>query len=103
MVRGWKSRDRSTSVQRALDAAPLERTGHDQALDLARALPDAVDAQLAQEALGDVGAEVAAAAEHLHGAVGAPPRRLGDEQLRHRRLRVYDLGVGPGVGEPRHL
>ena len=54
-VRGWSRRARSTSVERALDAAPLERAGDDQALDLARALPDAVDAQLAQEALGDVG------------------------------------------------
>jgi hypothetical protein len=53
------------------------------------------DAQLAQEALGDVRAQVAAAAEHLHRAVGAAVRGLGDEQLRHRRLRVHDLRSAP--------
>src|SRR6185295_2742570 len=38
-VRGWSRRVRFTSVERALDAAPLERPGDDQPLDLARALP----------------------------------------------------------------
>ena len=63
----------SPLVQGPLDAAALERARDDQPLDLARPLPDAVDAQLAQEPLGDVGAHVAAAAEHLH----ARGRRTG--------------------------
>ena len=94
---------RCTLVKRPLHPAALQRARHDQPLDLARALPDAVDAQLAQEALGDVGAHVAAPAEHLHRAVGAAVRGLGDEQLRHRRLGVHDLRVGALVGEPRDL
>ena len=56
-----------------------------------------------QEPLGDVVAPVAAAAEGLHGAVGAAARGLADEQLRHRRLGVHELGVGARVGEPRDL
>ena len=43
----------------ALYPAALERARHDQPLDLAGALPDAVDAQLAVEALGHVRAHVA--------------------------------------------
>src|SRR5262245_66600135 len=43
--------------------------GDDQALDLARALPDALDPQLAIEALRHVLAHVAASAEDLDGAV----------------------------------
>src|SRR3954447_22751516 len=102
-VRGWSRRVRFTSVERALDAPPLERAGDDQALDLARALPDAVDAELPEEALGDVGPQVAPAAEHLDRAVGAAVGGLAHEQLRHRRLGVDDLRVGARVGQPRDL
>jgi hypothetical protein len=73
--------------------------GDDQPLDLGRALPDPVDPQLAQEALGGELAHVAAAAEDLDDAVGAAPGRLGREQLGERRLGVDDLRVGAGVGE----
>ena len=83
--------------------AALQRARDDQPLDLARALPDAVHAQLAEEALGDVRAHVAASAEDLEAAVGAAVGGLAHEQLRHRRLRVHDLRVGAGVGQPRHL
>ena len=58
------------SADHAREAALEEAPGDDQALDLAGALPDAVDPQLAQEALGDVLAHVAAAAEDLDAAVG---------------------------------
>ena len=66
---------------------------------LARA--DLVEAQLAEEALGDVGTQVATAAEGLDAAVGAAPGGLGDEELRHRGLGVDDLRVGAFVGQPR--
>src|SRR3954447_5363573 len=65
------------SAHDGADAALLERTRDDQPLDLARALPEAVDAELAQEPLGRELAHVAAAAEHLDDAVRATPRRLG--------------------------
>jgi hypothetical protein len=58
---------------------------------------------VAQEALGDVRAQVAATAERLDRAVGADPRALGDEQLGHRRLAVHELRVaGRVVGERTH-
>src|SRR3954447_17305347 len=46
-------------LHQPLDAAPLEAAGDHQPLDLRRALPDAVDAQLAPEALRRVAAHVA--------------------------------------------
>ena len=76
-----------------LHATPLEAARHDQPLDLARALPDALDAELAPEPLGGVRAHVAAPAEDLHDPVGDPVRRLAREQLRHRGLRVHQLRV----------
>src|SRR5579885_438482 len=78
-------------------AALEEAVGDDQALDLAGALPAAVDAQLAVEALGDVLAHVAAAAEDLHRPIGDPARHLGGIELRHGALGVARLAVGPGV------
>lgn len=63
------------------------------ALDLAGALPDALDAQLAVVALGGVAGLVAAPAEQLHGAVGHAPGHLGGEQLRHRDLAVHHARV----------
>src|SRR5688500_14866380 len=66
--------------QRRLPALQ-QSVGDDQALDLAGALPDALDAQLAIEALGHVLAHVAAAAEDLHRAVGDAVRHLGGVEL----------------------
>src|ERR1700759_4957330 len=71
--------------------------GDDHALDLAGALPDPLDAELAEEALGDVLAHVAAAAEHLDGAVGDPARHLRAVELGHRALRVRHLDIGATV------
>src|SRR5580700_9016926 len=65
--------------------------GDDHALDLAGALPDAFDAQLAVEAFGDVLAHVAAAAEDLDGAVGDAAGHLRAVQLGHRALGVRHL------------
>ena len=52
-------------MKHSLDAAALEAAGHDQTLNLGSAFPDAVDAELTPEALGDVRAGVAAAAKNL--------------------------------------
>src|SRR5215475_7993075 len=82
--------------QRAL-AALVEAMGDDQALDLARPFPDALDAQLAEEALGDVLAHVATAAEDLHRAVGDAARHLRGVELGHGALRVARLAVDAGV------
>jgi hypothetical protein len=71
--------------------------GDDHALDFAGALPDPLDAELAEEALGHVLAHVAAAAEHLDGAVGDPARHLRGVELGHRALRVRHLHVGATV------
>src|SRR5439155_12856932 len=70
--------------------------GDDHALDLAGALPDPLDAKLAEKALGDVLAHVAAAAEHLDGAVGDAARHLRAVELGHRALRVRHLHVRAG-------
>ena len=69
----------------------------DQPLDLAGAFPDPVDAQLAEEALGDVLAHIATAAENLHCAVGDPARHLGGIELRHGALGMARLAVDAGV------
>ena len=81
------------------DAAPLEPARDDQALDLGRAFPDAVDAQLAPQPLGRVRAHVAAAAQHLHDGVGDAAGGLRGGELGHRGLAVHELGIGAGVGE----
>ena len=90
--------------------AALEQTARDDhALDLARALPDPVDPQLAEMARCRTVEAVAPAAEHLHGAVGDPARGLRGIELGHRNLAVDDLAIGElveGVGrvvghEPR--
>src|SRR5262245_439724 len=73
----------------ALVAALVEAARDDGALDLGGALPDPLHAQLAEEALGDVLAHVAAAPEDLHGAVGDAARHLRGVELRHRGLRVH--------------
>jgi hypothetical protein len=76
---------------------------HDQALDLRRAFPDAVDAQLAPQPLGGVRPHVAAAAQHLHHGVGDATCRFGGGELGHRGLAVHELGVGAGVEELRDV
>src|SRR5207248_8394204 len=58
------------------------------------ALPDPVDAQLAQKPLRRVRAHVTAAAERLDTAVGAPVRRLARKQLGRARPVVHQLAVG---------
>src|SRR6266550_580270 len=65
------------------DAALEEAAGDDHALDLARALPDPVDAELAEVALHGMLGHVATAAEDLERAVGDPVRRLRGIELRH--------------------
>src|SRR5262249_33664973 len=71
--------------------------GDDRALDLAGALPDPLDPELAVEPLGPVLAHVAAAAEDLHRAIGDPPGHLRAVQLGHRALGVSDLDVAAPV------
>src|SRR2546421_1363105 len=71
--------------------------GYYHALDLAGALPDALDPQLAEEPLGHVLAHVAAAAEHLDGAVGDPAGHLRGVELGHRALGVRHLHVRAAV------
>ena len=72
--------------------APLgELVGDDQPLDLAGALPDPLDPQLAEEPLGDVLAHVAAAAEDLERPVRDPVGHLGGVQLDHRAAGVQHL------------
>ena len=61
-------------------------------LDLARAVPDALDASVSPPALDLVLADQAHAAEHLHRSVGDAAERLGGHQLGHR-----DVGVGHGA------
>src|ERR1700750_838466 len=71
--------------------------GDDHALDLAGALPDPLDTELAEEALSHVLAHVAAAAEHLDGAVGDTTRHLRGVELGHRALRVRHLDIRAAV------
>jgi hypothetical protein len=72
-------------------AASLDQLVRDDgALDLARTLPDALDAKLAEEPLRDVLAHVAAAAKDLNRAISYPRSHLGREQLRHGALRAPD-------------
>ena len=88
-VAGLAHRRRSSDDP--VDAPALERARDDQALDLARALPDPIDAQLAEVALRRVLAHVAASAEDLDDAIRTGERRLRGEQLGERRLGVDDL------------
>jgi hypothetical protein len=90
-------------MDRRLDPAALERAGDDEPLDLRGSLPDPVDAQLAVEPLGDVGAQIAATTERLDGAVRAAPGGLGDEQLGHRGLGMDELRVGAGIDHLAHV
>ena len=69
VARGPRTRLAAGSAEHRVDAAAFEAARDDQSLDLAGALPDAVDPQLTPEALRDVGAHVAAAAEDLNGTV----------------------------------
>src|SRR5579863_7906510 len=73
--------------------ALVEAVGDDQALDLAGSLPDAIDPKLAKEALGDVLAHIAPAAEDLHRSVGDSIGHFGGRELGDRALGVADLPV----------
>src|SRR5215204_213499 len=88
---------RHRSVDIGLHAALQKAAGEDEALDLARPLPDPVDADLAPEARDRVLGHVATAAEDLEGAVDDAPGRLGGEELRRSHLPVDDLAVLVGV------
>src|SRR6185312_15027415 len=79
-------------------AALQQAARDDEALDLARALVDARDADVARVALDRILARVAVAAVHLDGGVAGAPRRLRRVQLRHRRLARERLAV---LLEPR--
>ena len=87
-----------------------DAAGDDRALDLARALPDAVDTQLAIEAGGGVLDHVAATTERLHRAVHHAPGHLGGVEFAidlavHHLAIVEDVErVGGVVGEePRRV
>src|SRR5688572_12567207 len=86
-------------MEHPFDAAALQAASHDEALNLRSALPDPVHPELAQEALGDVRAQVAAPAKGLYAAIGTDPRPLGREELCHRRLVVDELEIGTAVGK----
>src|SRR5262245_65684213 len=84
--------------------APLEdAAGDDRALDLARPLPDAIDAKLAVEAGSRVLDHVPATAERLHRAVGDAAGHLGRVQLRPRDLPVDDPPVREHVERTRRV
>src|ERR671912_930079 len=86
------------SSDHPVDATLFEGTRDDQSLDLGRPFPDAIDTQLAEEALGRILAHVAAPAEYLDHAIGAAEGRLRCEQLGQRCLGVDDLAVRVAVG-----
>src|SRR5665809_73581 len=71
----------------------VKLVGDDHSLNLGRPLPDAVDAQLAEETLGDVLAHEAPAPENLYGSVGHAVGHLGCIELDHRTVRVLQLDV----------
>src|SRR5690606_17484178 len=95
-TRGWtsgtESADRSGGPRRsacAREGARLTKcfaADHD-ALDLARALVDPRDADVAEVALDGEVLGVAVAAVDLHRAIAHPPGGLAGEELGHRRLR----------------
>jgi hypothetical protein len=73
------------------------------ALDLARALPDPVDAKLAVEPLHRLLPHVAAPAVDLHGAVDDASGRLAAQQLHGSSERVQFLAIGAAArGLPAH-
>src|SRR4051812_1303761 len=88
---------RQRSVDIGLHAALQEAAGEDEALDLARPLPDPVYANLAPEARDRVLGHVATAAEDLEGAVDDAPRGLGGEELRRSHLPMDDPAILVGV------
>src|SRR3990172_9029712 len=81
-----------------LVAALAELVADHRALDLGGPLPDAVDAELAPDALDGLLAHVAASAEDLHGLVGHPARGLRAHELDRARERVELLARGPAAG-----
>src|SRR5262249_52629229 len=95
--RSRRPRSMGHALSQDSGAALDHLAGDDRALDLAGALPDPLDPQLAVEALGHVLAHVAAPAEDLHRAVGDPPGHLRAVELGHRALGVRDLDVAAPV------
>src|SRR5918992_4848746 len=90
----------SLSDQRA--HSPLvELSSNDYPLDLGRALPDAVDAELPEEAFGYVLSHVAAAPKDLHRTIRHAVGHLGGVELCHRALRVLGLWIHPGIDSLR--
>src|SRR5262245_52163883 len=85
------------SVDIGLNAALEETSGEDEALDLARPLPDPVDAYLAPEACDGILRHVTAPAEDLERPVDDPARRLGGEELGGSNLSMDDLAILVGV------
>src|SRR6185295_13516286 len=77
---GLRRREREQAVEPAL----VDLVRDHEPLDLGRALPDPVDAQLAPQPLHRLLAHVAAAAEDLHAAVDDAVGRLGAAELDHR-------------------
>src|SRR5215213_8105977 len=84
----------SSNVHDVRADAPLEHPAGDyQALDLARALPDTVHAELPIVPFCGVLGHVAASPEDLDGPVSHAAGHLRSGELRHSRLPVQDAGV----------
>src|SRR4249919_1778711 len=79
------------------DSSLGELVGDDDALQLARPLPDPLDPQLTPEPLGDVLAHVAAAAEDLDTTVSDASGHLGGVQLGHGALRMLHLAISARI------
>src|SRR5262249_31194305 len=77
----------------ALEQAP----GYYEALNFARAFPDALDSQFAEKALGDVFPHVTPSSENLHGAIGNAACHLGRIEFCHGTLCVAEFPVHGGI------
>src|SRR5205085_7806371 len=95
-----EARIRRTEEGRSTAGLPHRAGDHDP-LDLVGALVDLGDLGVAHHALDRVLVDVAVAAEHLDGLDRDVHRRVGGEQLRHRRVAA-ELGVA-AVGERARL
>src|SRR5215203_1332529 len=86
----------SSDVHQVRADAPLEHPAGDyQALNLARALPDTVHAELPVVPFCGVLGHVAASPEDLNCPISHTAGHLRSVELRHRRLPVQDAGVIP--------
>src|SRR5215207_304302 len=72
---------------------PQQRARYDMALDLARALPDALDAGIAPDAFQRKVLHEAHAAMDLDGLIGDHGEHFGSLQLRHRHVHVLDRAL----------